>query len=90
MEHIATTGALLAGSIAIGDTATDIAMLAVVENPIAFNPNDALGTAAEKNRWPIVLERKDCIYVLSHNTSKRFSSSDAIAAVHYTLTLPKE
>ena len=52
----------LEGSIAVGDTETDIPMLEMVETPIAFNPNKALYEHAKKRGWKIVVERKDVIY----------------------------
>jgi len=54
----------LRGSVGVGDTESDIAMLKMVSRPIAFNPNKKLYQAAKKNRWEIVLERKDMIYKL--------------------------
>ncbi len=50
------------GSYGVGDTESDISMLAMVENPIAFNPNRLLYRHAKKNDWKIVVERKDVIY----------------------------
>ena len=50
------------GSIAVGDTHGDIAMLEKVERPIAFNPNKALFDEAQKRGWEVVVERKDVIY----------------------------
>jgi HAD superfamily hydrolase (TIGR01490 family) len=52
------------GSVAIGDTGSDIPMLEMVENPIAFNPDKRLFDAAKLNGWKIVLERKNMIYEL--------------------------
>ncbi len=52
----------LEGSIGVGDTESDIAMLEMVERPIAFNPNQALYTHAKRRGWPVVVERKDVIY----------------------------
>lgn len=54
----------LEGSVAVGDTESDIAMLEMVEQPIAFNPNQALYEHAKRRGWPIVVERKDVIYEL--------------------------
>jgi HAD superfamily hydrolase (TIGR01490 family) len=51
-------------SIAVGDSAGDIAMLSIVENPIAFNPEDTLFEEAKKNNWKIVVERKNVIFEL--------------------------
>lgn len=52
------------GSLGIGDSASDIPMLELVEQPIAFNPDRALFQAAQKNGWKIVIERKNMIYEL--------------------------
>lgn len=51
-------------SIAVGDSEGDIAMLAMVERPIAFNPSKGLFEHAAKNHWKVVLERKSMIYEL--------------------------
>lgn len=52
------------GSIAIGDTKSDIPMLAAVEQPIAFNPDKFLLAEARAQNWKIVVERKNVIYEL--------------------------
>ncbi len=52
----------LKGSIGVGDTESDISFLKMVERPICFNPNQTLYRIAKKNRWPVVVERKDVIY----------------------------
>lgn len=49
-------------SYAVGDSASDIAMLEMVDNPIAFNPNKVLFGAASERGWRVVVERKDVIY----------------------------
>jgi HAD superfamily hydrolase (TIGR01490 family) len=51
-------------SIAIGDSSGDIAMLSIVENAVAFNPEDTLFEEAKKNNWKIVVERKNVIFEL--------------------------
>lgn len=51
-------------SYAIGDTASDIPMLQMVENPIAFNPTKELLETAKNNHWPVVIERKSVVYKL--------------------------
>ncbi len=51
-------------SIAIGDSQSDAAMLELVENPIAFNPDALLFTIAQEEHWKIVIERKNMIYEL--------------------------
>ena len=54
----------LKGSVGVGDSESDIPMLKMVSRPIAFNPNRKLYHAAKRNRWEIVVERKDMIYRL--------------------------
>lgn len=51
-------------SVAIGDTKSDVSMLELVQKPIAFNPDRSLFTAAQKNGWTVVIERKNMIYKL--------------------------
>jgi HAD superfamily hydrolase (TIGR01490 family) len=51
-------------SLAIGDSASDIAMLELVERPIAFNPDKILFEKAREKSWPVVVERKNMIYEL--------------------------
>lgn len=51
-------------SYAVGDSPSDAAMLELVENPIAFNPDRGLFEIAQKHQWPIVVERKNVIYEL--------------------------
>ena len=64
---IAKHNLTLAGSYAVGDSKSDAAMLAMVENPIAFNPDKNLFDEAKKQGWKIVLERKNMIYELESN-----------------------
>lgn len=52
----------LTGSIGVGDTEGDIPIFEIVEQPICFNPNMALYKHAKRNKWKIVVERKDVIY----------------------------
>jgi HAD superfamily hydrolase (TIGR01490 family) len=54
------------GSFAVGDTASDKAMLELVENPVAFNPNNELYVYSKNNKWPIVIERKNVVYELNY------------------------
>lgn len=49
-------------SIAVGDSGTDISMLKMVGQPIAFNPDNVLARHAAKKKWRIVVERKNVIY----------------------------
>jgi HAD superfamily hydrolase (TIGR01490 family) len=57
-------GLTMKDSWAIGDSAGDIAMLEIVDNPIAFNPEDTLYEKAKKENWKIVVERKNVVYEL--------------------------
>lgn len=50
------------GSWGFGDSQTDSAFLAKVENPVAFNPNQELYKIAKQKGWDIVIERKNVIY----------------------------
>jgi HAD superfamily hydrolase (TIGR01490 family) len=58
-------GVDLSDSYGIGDTESDIGIFRIVEHPIAFNPNLNLKTAAEKEGWRIIVEKKDAIYDLT-------------------------
>lgn len=51
-------------SLGVGDSDTDIGFLKMVEKPIAFNPNKKLLRAAKRNKWEIVVERKNVIHKL--------------------------
>ena len=51
-------------SYAVGDSGSDGAMLRLVTNPIAFNPDEALRTEAMAQGWTIVVERKSLAYTL--------------------------
>lgn len=63
-------GLSLEGSVAVGDTHRDISILAMVERPIAFNPNAALYEEAEKQGWEVVIERKNMVYELRSNEGR--------------------
>jgi HAD superfamily hydrolase (TIGR01490 family) len=63
-ELMARHGLDFSGSIAVGDSASDISMLQMVQKPVAFNPEKALYEAATLGKWKIVLERKNMIYEL--------------------------
>lgn len=58
-------GATWKGSLAIGDSLSDAAMLELVEHPIAFNPDQKLFQRARDASWRVVVERKNMIYTLS-------------------------
>lgn len=57
-------------SIAVGDSAGDISMLELVEQPIAFNPEQKLFEAATKRGWSIVIERKNVIYEMKNENGR--------------------
>jgi HAD superfamily hydrolase (TIGR01490 family) len=61
---VAKHNATWRGSIAVGDTESDIPLLSCVENPIAFNPSSLLFEHAKAERWRVVIERKNMIYDL--------------------------
>lgn len=61
-SYIEEHGLTLEGSYGVGDTESDISFLKIVENPIAFNPNQNLKKVAETEGWKIVIENKDVIY----------------------------
>lgn len=58
------------GSIAIGDSKSDIAMLELVEQPIAFNPEAELFSHAKNSSWKVVIERKNMVYELEPRNGK--------------------
>lgn len=51
-------------SYAVGDSRGDITMLRSVEHPIAFNPEQHLLNKAKKQKWSIIVERKNVVYKL--------------------------
>ena len=61
---ISKHNATLRGSIAVGDSESDISMLQVAETAIAFNPSAGLFEAAKESGWKIIVERKNVIYQL--------------------------
>lgn len=63
-QLIAKHGVDMAGSIAVGDSSSDISMLEMVESPIAFNPEKGLLIHAKKLGWKIVVERKNVVYIM--------------------------
>lgn len=69
-ELIAKHHASLAGSVAVGDGASDISMLEMVETPIAFNPEKKLFDHAKGKGWKIVIERKNMVYELEDSDGR--------------------
>ncbi len=57
-------GATYEESYAVGDSASDAAMLEAVTHPIAFSPDQNLYKIAQEHNWPIIVERKNVIYEL--------------------------
>jgi HAD superfamily phosphoserine phosphatase-like hydrolase len=55
-------GLTLKGSTGVGDTESDIPFLELVSEPICFNPNAKLYAYAKRNKWRVVVERKDVVY----------------------------
>ncbi|CAN5392474.1 HAD-IB family hydrolase [soil metagenome] len=51
-------------SYAVGDTSGDASMLELVDNPIAFNPDEKLLAIAKEKGWKIVVERKSIAFIL--------------------------
>lgn len=51
-------------SYAIGDSASDAPMLALVDHPIAFNPDKKFFAIANEHGWKVVLERKNMVFEL--------------------------
>lgn len=58
------------GSVAVGDSGSDVAMLEMVEQPIAFNPDQRLFDIAKKHGWKIVIERKNVVYGLERKNER--------------------
>lgn len=66
-ELIVRQGASRKGSIAVGDSEGDIAMLEAVGRPIAFNPSKKLFNHAYGQGWEIIVERKNVVYKLERH-----------------------
>lgn len=69
-ELVSKHPAKLAGSIAVGDSHSDIKMLEMVEKPIAFNPEGRLFEHAKDKGWKIVIERKNVVYELESKNGR--------------------
>jgi len=67
----------LKGSVAVGDTAGDVEMLEMVENPIAFNPEKRLYERAVKEGWKIVIERKNMMFELEQGSDGNYQLCSA-------------
>lgn len=53
------------GSVAIGDSGSDIVMLELAERAIAFNPDSKLLETSLERGWEVVVERKNIAYHLT-------------------------
>lgn len=69
-QYVFENDLTLEGSYGIGDTESDASFLELVDNPIAFNPNQNLKDIAVKKGWQIVVEKKDVIYQIDCKNSK--------------------
>lgn len=69
-EMVSNHHVTFTGSIAVGDSQGDIKMLELVEEPIAFNPEQKLYEHAKEKGWKVVIERKNVIYELESNDGK--------------------
>lgn len=49
--------------IVLGDTISDVSMFRKIGKVIAINPTHALAVEAKRNKWPVVVERKDLILI---------------------------
>lgn len=61
-EFVQEENLTLMDSWGVGDTETDVSILAIVDHPIVFNPTQRLYKIAKRRRWPVVVERKNVIY----------------------------
>lgn len=64
------------GSIGVGDSESDIAMLEMTERPIAFNPSRGFCDEAKRRKWPIIIERKNVVYKLEANPDGSYRLAD--------------
>jgi HAD superfamily hydrolase (TIGR01490 family) len=71
LKDLATKhGAGFKGSIVVGDSTGDAKMLALAEQPIAFNPEAGLFEIAMEKGWKVVVERKNIFYELELSNGK--------------------
>jgi len=62
LKYVEENDLSLKDSIGVGDTFNDVQFLDIVDNPIAFNPNQELYDHAKKSNYKIVVERKNVIH----------------------------
>lgn len=70
LELVKKHRAGFAGSVAVGDSSSDIKMLKLVERPVAFNPEQSLFEEAKRQGWKVVIERKNMIYELEPTSGR--------------------
>jgi HAD superfamily hydrolase (TIGR01490 family) len=61
-QYVYEHGLTLEDSYGVGDTESDASFLDLVDNPIAFNPNENLKKIAQEKKWKIVVEKKDVVW----------------------------
>ncbi len=66
----------LSQALAIGDSASDVPLLDIVGEPIAFNPSEELLTTAREKGWQIVVERKNIAYAMRADASGHLLVTD--------------
>lgn len=64
-QYVFENNLTLDDSYGVGDTESDASFLDVVENPIAFNPNENLKEIAQEKGWRIVVEKKDVVWEMT-------------------------
>lgn len=84
-KRLKTSSSHLERSIAIGDSISDYPLLDEVEKPLAFNPDHTLLQKAEEKRWPVIIERKDVIYIMQCGTCLPYHFRNAIKAVRHAI-----
>jgi phosphoserine phosphatase len=72
-------------TVVVGDTVSDIAMLALARYPIAFNPEAALARVARARGWALVYERKDSVLAFRAQLGPR---KNALQEVPFSSILP--
>ncbi len=63
-DLVENEGYTFEGSVAIGDSGSDIVMLELAERAIAFNPDSKLLETSLERGWEVVVERKNIAYHL--------------------------
>jgi len=71
-ELVEKHGLNMKGSIAVGDTESDIPMFEMVEQPIALNPTRGLFEHAKRQGWKVVVERKNMVYELRRDKDGQY------------------